>query len=117
MSTVAEGTGSAMDGPGFHVDVGKLEEAASGITKSVDDQSNFELRDLCGDSAQYGHNGIHDALMNFCVRWSDGLDTLTDDADSIGEVLTKAVAAYRAVDEAAAKTLTSDPAEHVVEDD
>jgi hypothetical protein len=105
-----------MDGPGFHVDVGKVEEAASGITKSVDDQSNFELRGLCGDTSLYGHGGLHDALMNFCVRWSDGLDTLTDDAGAIGDVLTKAAAAYRAVDDAAVKTLTGDPAQKPVED-
>jgi len=105
-----------VDGPGFHVDVDKVEQAASGITKSVDDQSNFELRGLCGDSPLYGHGGVHDALMTFCVRWSDGLDTLTEDAGAIGDVLTKAAAAYRAVDQAGAQALTGDPATAAVED-
>lgn len=99
-----------MDGPGFHVDVGKVEEAASGIKRSVDDQSGFELRGLCGDVSVYGHGGMHDALMNFCLGWSDGLDTLTDDAGAIGDVLGKAAAAYRSLDEATATKLAGDPA-------
>ncbi|MEV6872556.1 hypothetical protein [Amycolatopsis sp. NPDC051128] len=105
-----------MDGPGFHVDVGKVEEAANGIKRSVTDQSSFELRDLCGDTGLYGHDRIHNALMNFCVRWSDGLDTLTDDAEAIGDVLAKAAAAYRTADSVAAGSLTTDPGQGPVDD-
>ncbi|MFD9889742.1 WXG100 family type VII secretion target [Amycolatopsis sp. NPDC059027] len=104
-----------MDGPGFHVDVEKVEEAASGIRRSVTDQENFELRGLCGDTQLYGHGGIHDALMNFCVRWSDGLDTLTDDAGAIGDVLARAAQAYRTVDQSAADSLKTDPGEGAVD--
>jgi hypothetical protein len=107
---------SVVDGPGFHVDVGKVEEAANGIKTSVTDQSSFELRGLCGDTSLYGHDGIHNSLMNFCVRWSGGIDTLTDDADSISDVLTKAAAAYRTADSAAAGSLTTDPGEGPVDD-
>lgn len=64
--------GDAVDGPGFHVDVEAVDEAARGITQSVQDQDNFELRGLCGDADLYGHAGVHDALMDFAVRWSDG---------------------------------------------
>lgn len=105
-----------MDGPGFHVDVEKVEEAASGIHRSVSDQANFALRGLCGDTQLYGHGGIHDALMNFCVRWSDGLDTLTGDADAIGDVLGRVAQAYRAADGAAADSLKVDPGEQAVND-
>lgn len=38
--------GDAVDGPGFHVDVEAVDEAARGITQSVQDQDNFELRGL-----------------------------------------------------------------------
>ncbi|WP_346056625.1 hypothetical protein [Amycolatopsis dongchuanensis] len=102
-------------GSGFSVDVDAVAEAATGITQSVSDQRSFHLRDLCGDSGLYGHQGVHDALMDFCVRWSDGLDVLTDDADRIGETLTKVVAAYRGTDEATARTLGADPAQEVVD--
>ncbi|WP_378272972.1 hypothetical protein [Amycolatopsis jiangsuensis] len=33
---------------------------------------------------------MHDALMEFATRWSDGLDLLTEDASAIGDVLTRA---------------------------
>ena len=39
----------ALDGPGIHVDVGAVEQAATGITQSVADQDSFELADLCGE--------------------------------------------------------------------
>lgn len=98
-----------MDGPGFHVDVDAVGEAATGITQSVQDQDNFELRGLCGHPDLYGHSVLHDALMDFCVRWSDGLDVLTDDAGAIGDALSRVTQAYRAVDDAAARSLPNDP--------
>ncbi|WP_245783198.1 hypothetical protein [Amycolatopsis sacchari] len=106
----------ALDGPGFHVDIDAVDQAARGITGSVQDQDNFELRGLCGEPELYGHEALHDALMDFCVKWSDGLDVLTDDAGAIGETLTKAVRAYQAIDEATARTLAGDPATGAVED-
>jgi hypothetical protein len=98
-----------MDGPGFHVDVDKVDEAATGIQQSVDDQHGFELRGLCGDSDLYGHAAVHDALMDCCVRWSDGLDTLTNDAGAIADALARATRAYRAIDDATARTPGTDP--------
>jgi hypothetical protein len=113
--SVFEGVVFVLDGPGFHVDVDAVEEAARGVSESVRDQDNFELRGLCGDSDLYGHAGLHDALMDYCVKWSDGLDVLTDDAGAIGGALTKAVQAYRAIDEATALTLGGDPGTGAVE--
>jgi hypothetical protein len=104
-----------LDGPGFHVDVEKLDEAARGVQDSVHDQDAFELRGLCGDPELYGHRGVHDALMDLCVRWSDGLDVLTEDAGTIGDALSKVSQAYRAVDENAARSLPNDPGLGAVE--
>lgn len=98
-----------LDGAGWHVDVDKIDEAAKGIRGSVRDQDNFELRGLCGDADLYGHSGVHDALMDFCVRWSDGLDTLTGDAGTVGDALARVSQAYRTVDEAAAGSMPRDP--------
>jgi hypothetical protein len=100
---------TVVDGPGFHVDVDKVDEAANGIHQSVQDQNNFELRGLCGDTELYGHPPLHDALMDFSVRWSDGLDVLTDDAGQIGDALSRVSTAYRAVDGAAVNSLPGDP--------
>ncbi|WAL67708.1 hypothetical protein ORV05_08000 [Amycolatopsis cynarae] len=110
-----EGAILVMDGPGFHVDVDKVDEAARGIHDSVQDQDNFELRGLCGDAGLYGHAQLHDALMDYCVSWSDGLDVLTEDAGTIGDALSRVAAAYRAVDEAAARSLPEDPGVKAVE--
>jgi hypothetical protein len=112
---VSEGKLTVVDGPGFHVDVDTVAEAGTGITQSVTDQENFELRGLCGDSALYGHQGLHDALMDFCVRWSDGLDVLADDAGKIGAALTRAADAYRGIDDASARTLGGDPGQGAVD--
>lgn len=105
-----------VDGPGFHVDVEKVAEAGNGISRAVTDQDNFELRGLCGDSDLYGHDALHGALMDFCVRWSEGLDVLTDDAGAIGQALTNAANAYRCIDDATARTLGTDPGQGPVDD-
>jgi hypothetical protein len=99
-----------LDGPGFHVDVAVIDEAATGVTQSVHDQSGFALRGLCGDPELYGHVPLHDALMDFCVRWSGGMDDLTSSAGALGDALTRVGAVYGAIDGAAAKSLTADPA-------
>lgn len=99
----------SVDGPGFHVDVDVLDNAGKGITQSVHDQETFALRGLCGDAELYGHAGVHNALADYCARWSAGLDTLTEDAGVIGDCLTHAADAYRGIDEAAARQLPADP--------
>jgi len=98
------------------VDVDAIDNAAVGITQSVQDQESFELRGLCGDTELYGHVALHDALMDYCLRWSDGLDVLTEDASAIGQALSQVAQAYRTVDESAARSMTSDPGVAAVED-
>lgn len=98
-----------LNGQGFHVEVDVLDTAATGIKQSVQDQDNFELRGLCGETDQYGHAPLRDAFMDFCTRWSEGLDSLTDEGEAIGETLSKVADAYRTVDENAAQSLPADP--------
>lgn len=54
--------------------------------------------------------------MDFCVRWSRGLDTLTEDAEGIGSTLRQAARAYRAIDEDAADSLKTDPGLRALDD-
>lgn len=105
-----------MDGPGFHVEIGVLEEAATGITQSVGDQRESALADLDRGADTYGHPGLHRAMENFCDRWNDGLDILIEDAKAIGDILEQAAKAYRDADSASAGRLSTDPAERVVDD-
>lgn len=104
-----------VEGPGFRVEVDAVDEAARGVTQSVQDQDNFELRGLCGEAGLYGHAGVHEALMDFAVRWSDGLDTLTRDAAAVGDALSRAVQAYRSIEEASVRSLPGDPGLGAVE--
>jgi hypothetical protein len=104
-----------MDGPGFHVDVTKVTEAAKGIADTIGDQDRFELRELPGRSVQYGDDDLHDSLAEYCDRWSEGLDILTKDAKTISESLFRVAQAYQVSDQGAAARLTSDPATGAVD--
>jgi hypothetical protein len=104
-----------MDGPGFHVDVAKVTEAAKGIADSIGDQDHFEFKKLPGHAGQYGDDDLHDALTDYCDRWSDGLDILTKDAKAISDSLYRVAQAYQASDQSTAARLTSDPATGAVD--
>ncbi|MGW4941858.1 hypothetical protein ACWEOZ_09745 [Actinoplanes sp. NPDC004185] len=104
-----------MDGPGFHVDIDALERAADGIVRTVDDQRRSQLENAGGSADVYGDEGLHGALTNFCDRWSDGLDLLTEDARTVGDILSRAAKAYRAVDSTAAARLPTDPGVQAVD--
>ncbi len=99
-----------MDGPGYHVDVDALDQAGTAIQKAVDAQDNFELRGLTGEPDMYGDEPLRNALMDVCVRWSDRIDALVDDADEIGQALKAAAQAYREADRQAKGALPDDPA-------
>ncbi|MEU3623492.1 hypothetical protein BS329_27640 [Amycolatopsis coloradensis] len=98
-----------MDGPGFHVEIEVLEGASKSMGEIVHDQDSFELRGLCGDNQMYGHSGVHDALAEFCGRWSVGLDALSDRARNLGDLLGKAAKAYREVENTNLDALKVDP--------
>jgi len=99
-----------MDGPGFHVDIATLDEASTGIAETIGDQKRLELSKLPGPAGMYGDDDLHEALTDYCHRWDDGFDILTDDAGKISDSLRRVAGAYRSVDQAAAQRLTSDPA-------
>jgi hypothetical protein len=104
-----------MDGPGFHVEIDTLESASAGIEESVADQKGLALSHLDGAESVYGHDRLHKSMENFCARWSDGIDILTNDAKAIGDVLGKVALAYQAADQAATGRLTTDPGKQVVD--
>ncbi|MEU4693898.1 hypothetical protein [Actinoplanes sp. NPDC023714] len=104
-----------MDGPGFHVDIESLEQAGDGIARSVDDQEKHRLKEVCAGPEAYGDVSIHRAMQHFCDRWNDGLDLLVEDAKKVSDVLGRAAAAYRAVDNANAASLRGDPGTQVTD--
>ncbi|MEU8242046.1 hypothetical protein AB0C07_27655 [Actinoplanes missouriensis] len=105
-----------MDGPVFHVDLGTLDEAASGIAQTVADQDRSDLSDLQQSAARYGDDDLSGAFRDYCGRWADGLDLLTEDARLISDALSRAASAYRATDQTSARTLTVDPGLEAVDE-
>ncbi|WP_246134780.1 WXG100 family type VII secretion target [Prauserella rugosa] len=108
-------TGVDVDGPGYHVDVDTLDQAGTAIQKAVDAQDNFELRSLTGEPEMYGDEPLRNALMDVCVRWSDRIDDLVDDADEIGRALKASAQAYREAERQAKGALPDDPAVDVAD--
>ncbi|WET82611.1 hypothetical protein P3102_16100 [Amycolatopsis sp. QT-25] len=53
---------------------------------------------------------MHSALADYCARWSQGLGTLTEDAEVVGEFLEHVAKAYRGTDAAAAENCAWTPA-------
>ncbi|BBH66683.1 hypothetical protein ACTI_33680 [Actinoplanes sp. OR16] len=105
-----------MDGSVFHVDLAAMDEAASGIARTVADHDRSGLSDLEQPAAGYGDDDMAGAFHEFCDRWNSGLDLLTEDARLISEVLARAASVYRETDEVAAASLTVDPALGAVDD-
>ncbi|MEU4694875.1 hypothetical protein [Actinoplanes sp. NPDC023714] len=105
-----------MDGPVFHVDLAAIDEAAAGIAQTAAAHDRTGLEDLQRSAARYGDEELSGAVRDYCGRWDDGLDLLVEDARLISDVLTRAAAVYRATDEAAARTLTTDPALEAVDE-
>ena len=98
-----------MDGAGFHVELDVLEEASRRMHEVVTDQDGRELREVCGGAQQYGHQGVHAELAEFCNAWSVGVDALCDRARTMGADLREVAQTYRDIDQEAARTLTQDP--------
>ena len=98
-----------MDGAGFHVELDVLEEAARRMHEVVTDQDGRELREVCGDAQQYGHQGVHAELAEFCNAWSVGVDALCDRARTMGADLREVAQTYRDIDQEAAQALNHDP--------
>jgi len=100
----------AVDGTGFHVDLGVLDAAAESIRAAVRDQDGRELADLPAAAEEYGSEDLASALSEFCERWSEAVDELVDDGQEMAEALGSPAAAYREADEAAMAVLREDPA-------
>lgn len=100
----------SVDGAGFHVEVEALERASKDMREAVgDDEHHFQLRDLAGGAAMYGHARVYTAFTEFCERWNTGLETLSDRQRWMERSLNEAAKAYREADRAAGDALRHDP--------
>jgi hypothetical protein len=86
---------------GFQVDLGALENAATGINKTLNDLKAKRIDDLDGRAADYGHDKLAETIADFCDRWELGVEHLATDGQEVVSRLNHSVQAYLKVDQAA----------------
>jgi hypothetical protein len=86
---------------GFRVDLGALENAASGVNDTLRDLKDARVDSLNGNVSDYGHDQLAAAVQAFCERWENGVEHLAADGREIVQRLQLSVQDYLAADEAA----------------
>ncbi|WP_344926767.1 hypothetical protein [Saccharopolyspora gregorii] len=112
---VSEEERVALDGVGFHVELGVLDAAAGSIRAAVQEQDGRELGELPGAAEEYGEDVLATAMSEFCEHWSSAIDGLVSDGEEMAEALAASAASYREADAAAVEVLRQDPAVDAVD--
>jgi hypothetical protein len=86
---------------GFRVDLGALEDAATGVNQTLNDLAAKKIDQLDGRKAAYGHQRLADTIADFCDRWELGVEHLATDGQEIASRLSHSVQSYLEVDRAA----------------
>jgi hypothetical protein len=86
---------------GFSIDLGALEDAAAGVSATLDELKAAQVDSLDGKASDYGHDDLADTVKDFCDRWEIGIEHLAKDGREITQRLTQSVQDYVAVDKAA----------------
>ncbi|MDR7302619.1 hypothetical protein [Haloactinomyces albus] len=60
----------------------------------VQDADGNKVADLCGNSGEYGHEGLFSAFEEFCSAVQIGVDVLVGNAESTGNSLAEAAQNY-----------------------
>ncbi|MCA1194498.1 MULTISPECIES: hypothetical protein [unclassified Saccharopolyspora] len=115
MDLSREGDRVALDGVGFHVELGVLDAAAGSIRAAVREQDGRELGELPGAADEYGDDVLATAMSEFCEHWSSAIDDLVAEGDEMAEALAASAASYREADAAAVEVLRQDPAVDAVD--
>jgi hypothetical protein len=84
---------------GFHVDMGALERAASGVNGTLDEVSQQRVSDIPHNPSAYGHERLSGTVSDFLDRWQRGVDNLAKDGQEIATRLTENVDNYRRVEQ------------------
>lgn len=84
---------------GFHVDLGALEEAASGVNGTLDEASQRRVSDIPHSSSAAGNSDLAGSVSNFLDRWQRGVDNLVSDGREIATRLKENADVYRAVEQ------------------
>ncbi len=86
---------------GYRVDVTGLQQAAFGVSETIDQVDELDLSKIDSDGMWIGHERLAKTLNDFYDRWQLGVEHLVKDGREIAGLLSDCVVAYIAVDDAA----------------
>ena len=64
---------------GFSVDLGALEDAATGVNFTINAIRKTKVDKLAGQTDDYGHDHLAKTVKDFCDRWEIGVEHLVKD--------------------------------------
>jgi hypothetical protein len=85
-------------GDGFSVDLGALENAASGVNTTLYQLQQKKVEDIDADEGDYGEGDLGGTVSDFCERWELGVENLAKDGQEIAGRLSKSVQQYLLID-------------------
>ena len=83
---------------GFSVDLGALENAASGVNSTLYELQKKKVKDIDADEGDYGEGDLGGTVSDFCERWELGVENLAKDGQEIADRLSKSVQQYLLID-------------------
>lgn len=84
---------------GFQVDLGALRDAAAGIHGTLEKLRTTQVDALSQTEADYGHDGLAEAVAGLCDRWQVGVQNLAKDANEVAGRLSRSAEDYSRMDE------------------
>ena len=79
---------------GFYVDLGALQNAAEGVTDTINAMATKKVSDIDAPKSAFGHDQLGDTVADFCGRWQIGVEHLAKDAREIADRLVASANAY-----------------------
>jgi hypothetical protein len=84
---------------GYYVDLSAMHSTIEGIQQTLDALSVSAVRDIDPPTEAFGHEGLGDAVAEFCERWDIGVGHLAGDAAEVGDRLRVTAATYEQADD------------------
>ncbi|TCO62992.1 hypothetical protein [Actinocrispum wychmicini] len=86
---------------GFSVDLAALQQAAEGVTDTLNTLATKKVSDIDADKSAFGHDKLGGTVSDFCERWQIGVEHLAKDGQEVADRLNMSVNAYTHVERTA----------------
>lgn len=83
---------------GFSVDLAALQQAAEGVTDTLNTLATKKVSDIDADRSAFGHDKLGGTVSDFCERWQIGVEHLAKDGQEVADRLNMSVNAYAHVE-------------------